>query len=116
MGKFIGPFEVEKVVTPVSYKLKLPAHIKAHPVFHISLLRRYQHPNENTPDIMPDPVELLEDGQGAIFVVDKILDRRTYRGKVQYLVKWKGYDESENQWRYLKDLADCSDAVADFEA
>ncbi len=75
-----------------------------------------QTPNVNTPDVLPDPVELLEDGEGAIFVVDKILDKRTYRGKLQYLVKWKGYDESGNQWRYLKDLSGCADAVADFEA
>jgi hypothetical protein len=75
MGKYLGPFEVEKVLLPVSYKLKLP---EAHPVFHISLLKREKDPNEITPDIMPNPIELLEGGQGAIFEVGSILNKKMW--------------------------------------
>src|SRR5262249_6836741 len=39
--KFLGPFRVCQVVTPVVYKLDLPASFKVHPVFHVSLLKRY---------------------------------------------------------------------------
>ena len=40
-----GPFTITKVLSPLSYKLKLPTSWKIHPVFHASLLTPY-HENE----------------------------------------------------------------------
>ena len=36
--KFLGPYRVTKVVSPYAYRLELPALMKIHPVFHVSLL------------------------------------------------------------------------------
>ena len=36
-----GPFTITKVLSPLSYKLKLPTSWKIHPVFHVSLLTPY---------------------------------------------------------------------------
>ena len=37
-----GPFEIVKVIGPVTYRLKLPSTWKIHPVFHATLLRQYK--------------------------------------------------------------------------
>lgn len=36
--KYLGPYKVEKQVNSVSFKLQLPTNMRAHPVFHVSLL------------------------------------------------------------------------------
>ena len=40
--KYIGPYEILEVISPVTYKLKLPPTLTIHPVFHVSLLKPYQ--------------------------------------------------------------------------
>ena len=39
-----------------------------------------------------------------IFKVERVLKKRTYRGRVQYFIKWKGYDSSNNSWVDQKDI------------
>ena len=47
-SRYIGPFEVLKMVGTVAYQLVLPPRLLGvHEVFHISMLRKY------TPDVMP---------------------------------------------------------------
>ena len=42
----MGPFEIMKRVGDGAYKLKLPAHVKVHPVFNVALLTKWK----------PDPI------------------------------------------------------------
>ena len=42
--RYIGPFPIIKVVSPVSYELMLPGTMQVHPVFHVSRLRECQNP------------------------------------------------------------------------
>ena len=61
-------------------------------VFHVNLLRRYQ---SNGLDYEAPPLEI--DGEEH-YEVQAIWKHRVVHGEVQYLVKWVGYDESENLW------------------
>src|SRR5258708_4554874 len=62
------------------------------------------------------PPTELEEGE-AEYEVEKILDHRKFgRGrKLQYLIKWKGYPDSENQWVNQRDVF-AEEAVAEYEA
>ncbi|KAJ8065264.1 hypothetical protein OCU04_005963 [Sclerotinia nivalis] len=68
----------------------------------------------------PDKVEEWENGaQNAaadIHEVEEILDKRTFRGKVQYRVKWDGWQPKYNTWEPAEMLEfDVPYMVEDFE-
>ena len=48
------------------------------------------------------------------YVVERILDRRVFRRKVQFLIQWLGYPVSEATWQNKSDLlADSGPEVKD---
>jgi hypothetical protein len=67
-------------------------------VFHVDLLTPYIEMEFHGPNYTRPPPDLI-DGKEE-YEVESILKSRRYgRGhKVQYLVKWKGYANSENEW------------------
>ena len=105
MAKYIGPFTVEKVVSPVAYKLKLPKNLKIHPVFHVSLLQPWhsdpEFPSHVDSEVFQPPPVVPEDEQ---YLVETLLDKRTSRGRTEYLVRWKGYGPEDDMWRPASDI------------
>ncbi|CAJ0960809.1 unnamed protein product [Ranitomeya imitator] len=65
-----------------------------------SLLRKYVVPV--VPSVDP-PAPVLIDGE-LEYVIEKILDSRFSRRKLQYLVKWKGYGQEDNSWVVASDV------------
>ena len=47
------------------------------------------------------------------YEVEKILDHRWIKGKVQYLLKWKDLNESENSWEDEENLS-CGNLVLEY--
>ena len=89
--KKLGPFKIKKVVGPVNYQLDLPKTMNIHSVFHISLLEKAP------PGAPPAPItEILLVNPNAEYEVQEILNHRLYRGSVQYLIRWKGYSQTED--------------------
>ena len=110
-SKFIGPFKILTVVSPVACKLELPASWKIHPVFHISQFRKYV-PNSDRAE--QQVIEIEDDGQ-IEYQVDKIIGKRLGRSEqMEYLVLWKDYPESEATWESYETVKDLA-ALDEFE-
>jgi hypothetical protein len=54
-ARFLGPFEVTRVLGDVNVELRLPAHWSIHPRFHVSRLRKHR---ENDEDRFPGREEM----------------------------------------------------------
>lgn len=97
-----GPFRIEAKLENDNYKLQLPARMRVHPVFHISLL---------------EPTENQENGNDEIddeeYEVERLLDRKLEKGSIYYLVKWKGYPPEENSWEPVSNL-NCHDKIQEY--
>ena len=93
-----GPFAIAQVMSPVSYRLELPHQWRIHPVFHTDLLTPYRETKTHGENYQRPPPELIDNEEE--FEVEAVLDSRRFgRGrKLQYLVKWLGYPDSDNQW------------------
>lgn len=115
--KQIGPFEIDEVVSPLAYRLRLPDSAKIHPTIHASLLRPCASdplPGQNPPP--PPPVEIDEEAEWEL---DDILDSRwTGRGRnkrLQYKVAWKGYP-SDDTFYDADGFEHANEIVADYHA
>ena len=93
-----GPFAIAQVMSPISYRLELPHQWRIHPVFHTDLLTPYRETKTHGENYQRLPPELIDNEEE--FEVEAILDSRRFgRGhKLQYLIKWLGYPDSDNQW------------------
>ena len=85
-------------MSPVNYRLELPTQWSIHPVFHIDLLTPYRETITHRPNFQRPPPDLVDNEEE--YEVKNILDSRQFGRckQLQYLVKWKGYPNSDNMW------------------
>ena len=55
-----GPFTITKVLSRLSYELKLPTSWKIYPVFHASLLTPYHENEIHGPNFLAPPLDLID--------------------------------------------------------
>ena len=109
-----GPFPIQRVLSPIDYQLTLPEQWRIHDVFHVNLLTPYREMEFHGPNYARLPPDLM--GEEEQYEVEQVLDERNYghRKKKQYLVKWKGYPDSDNQWLDAKDMDNAQELIAEF--
>ncbi|KAK4742452.1 hypothetical protein SAY87_000453 [Trapa incisa] len=51
----------------------------------------------------------------GFYEIEAVRRKRIRKGKVQYLIKWRGWPETANTWEPLENLLSCSDVIDAFE-
>jgi len=105
-NKSIKPFK--RNIKKLSYELDLLKKMQIHSIFHVFML---QCCNQFISlQIIKTFVELNEEYQ-----VKNILKKWMISEKAHYLVKWKGYNTSENTWELKENLLNCARTLQQFE-
>ncbi|CAI7895735.1 unnamed protein product [Closterium sp. NIES-53] len=113
--RFCGPFLVEAQVTPVTFRLRLPDTWKLHNAFHVQLLKPYKDPNHQFQgrQLPPPPPVLIQDEPE--YEVERVLTHRRRGGKtLEFLLRWKGCDPTEDSWVVEADMGNARRALKDY--
>ena len=110
--RWVGPFRVSKVVSPVAYGLDLPPRWKIHPVFHVSNLKRYFRSDQFARVEQPPPPVLVEGEEE--YEVESILRHKGKGASRLYQVLWKGYPITEASWEPESNLQNAPDILEDY--
>jgi len=103
--KWFGPFPITEVISNNAYKLKLtPPFSKVHPVFNITMLRRFQPDQIKERPRPTEPTPVIDEEGEEVYEVECILDKRERRGRSEYLVSWKGFGPEHNSWEPERNL------------
>ncbi|KAJ7569570.1 hypothetical protein O6H91_01G084400 [Diphasiastrum complanatum] len=94
--RYYGPFQILERLSPVTYRLKLPAATRACDIFHVSLLRAAIEDDAPRDSSFPTDPELFPFLPAAILQV-RLLHSRRHR-QVQFLVQWDGRPIEEATW------------------
>jgi len=81
---FMGLYKVKGIISSNVIELELPKSIKIHPVVNVSRVQLYKLQVEEQKKIPPKPV--IIEGEEE-FKVEKILNKKTVRGKEKFLVR-----------------------------
>ena len=109
---FVGPYKVKEIVSSNMIELELPKSIKIHPVVNVSRVQLHRPQVEGQKKILPKQVIIEGDKE---FEIEKILNKRTVRGKEKFLVRWKGYTAEEDTWENRENLENAKELVEEFE-
>lgn len=53
-------------------------------------------------------------GDEQLFEVESIVGKRQRQGKIEYLIRWKGFGQSEDSWEPVKNLQGCQELIKRF--
>jgi hypothetical protein len=95
-----GPYEVIEKVGH-SYKVKLPASMKIHPVFSTDRLRKASDdPLPGQANEPPPPIQITDDEE---WEVEQVIAVKKTRNTLYYKAKWVGHDE-DPEWYPASDF------------
>lgn len=110
--KRFGPFAVvTQKISDTAYRLALPDGWAIHDVFHVSCLIPVREDTILGRRQVPPPPVQMETGEEV--EIERILRERRTRG-AEFLVRWKGYDESEDEWLKEYDMPHALEAIQEF--
>ena len=110
--RFVGPYKVKRIILTNAIELELSSTIKIHPVVNVS--RVYMYKDQVEGQKKEQPLLVIIKGEEE-YEVEKILNKRKFRGKDRYLVQQKGYTVEEDTWKPKENLGNARDLVERFK-
>jgi RNase H-like domain found in reverse transcriptase/Reverse transcriptase (RNA-dependent DNA polymerase)/Integrase zinc binding domain/Integrase core domain/Chromo (CHRromatin Organisation MOdifier) domain len=107
-----GPYRIlEKIGN--SFKLDLPGTIRVRPVFSPDKLRRAA--DDPLPGQHQEPPPAIEVNGEQEYEVERILASRWNRSKLEYRVKWTGYDD-DPAWYSAENFTNAPEKIQEYHA
>lgn len=100
--EYYGPYKVVDKVDAVAYRLQLPSTSQAHPVFHVSQLKRLIG-MATTANQLPSVLHDVTIKKSEFCLARKMVQRQG-KTATMVLVQWKGQTAEEATWEYLFDM------------
>ena len=110
--RWIGPFSIAKVISPMAYRLDLPLTWWIHPVFHVSNLKRF-HRSEEFERVEQPPSPIVVDGEEE-FELEAILRHKDTSAQRLYQVLWKDYPITKASWEPESHLCNAPQILEDY--
>ena len=112
---WLGPYSITKLVGTNAIELRLPCSMRIHPVINISHVKPYHDRLPGQPVSVPGPSIITEDRE-VEYEVEYIVDS-WYKGKrLEYLVHWKGWFDTDRTWELVSNLGNAAAVIHDFHA
>jgi len=112
MERYVGPYEIEEVVSSNAVKLQLLMSMKIHPVVNISQIVWYKEQVRGQKKEKGKPIEMERVEEWEI---EKILNKKKIKGVEKYLVWWKGFTAEGDTWERKESLKNAGEALKEFE-
>jgi hypothetical protein len=96
--KYYGPYRVLQKIGTMAYKLELPASSQAHPIFHVSCLKKVIGDKILIQTILP---KLDEEGKIILdpkAITDTRIRQPRNRSISEYLIKWRKLPAEDSTW------------------
>ncbi|KAG8913502.1 hypothetical protein FRC01_004506, partial [Tulasnella sp. 417] len=114
LAKYDGPFEVLTKLSPVTYRLRLPASYKIHPIINIAHLQPYRESPKEFRIRSKKRLNREDFEELAEYEVERIIDERwedlparkgrKARRTKRYLTRFVGYGSESDEWLTAQDL------------
>ncbi|KAJ1041678.1 hypothetical protein NDA10_005431 [Ustilago hordei] len=110
--RFAGPYPVQERVGRRAYQITLPANLRVHDVFHVSMLEPAR--TSSLPQRAEQPTIPSLPDEDLDFEVEALIDKRSHNGTTEYKVLWRGYSEEAASWEPVENL-NCPDLIQEYE-
>ncbi|SYW74102.1 uncharacterized protein UHO2_00967 [Ustilago hordei] len=110
--RFAGPYPVQERVGRRAYRITLPANLRVHDVFHVSMLEPAR--TSSLPQRAEQPTIPSLPDEDLDFEVEALIDKRSHNGTTEYKVLWRGYTEEAASWEPVENL-NCPDLIQEYE-
>lgn len=98
--RYVGPFQILQRVGSRAYELALPPNMgSVHPVFHVSMLRKYLHDESHV--LTPQSVDINEDlsySKQPVAILGREMRKLRSRWIPSVRVLWQHHKEQEATW------------------